>query len=357
MARNIFFLLSEKHGTLTKDYTTNEKDKCMYYIIMNPASKSGRGIEIWKKIEPVLISRQIPYQFTASTYNGHVAKLVADITKTDHDVNIIILGGDGTINEALQGIRDFSKVKIGYIPTGSSNDLARDMKLAKDPLAVLDTILSGKVSRKADIGILSYDHCLKRGTKAADGNGGNGDKISDERTKQQRYFVVSSGIGFDAAVCEEALSSHMKDILNKLKLGKLTYLGIALKQLIAAKPVSCELTLDDKAPIRVDHFLFIASMIRQYEGGGFKFCPGADAEDGLLDVCFVGRLPKLLILIALPTAFFGKHYMFPHISHYRAHKIEIKTSAPLWVHTDGEVYFKADHIYLSCEKQQLTFLV
>ena len=304
----------------------------MYYIIMNPASKSGRGIEIWKKVEAVLISRQIPYQFMLSTHKGHVAELVAEITKTDSDVNIIILGGDGTINEALQGIRDFSKVKIGYIPTGSSNDLARDMKLNKNPLEILETILNGKIIRKADIGLLTYG-------------------------QTQRYFVVSSGIGFDAAVCEEALSSRIKDILNKLKLGKLTYLGIALKQLIAAKPVSCELYLDDNAPIRVKRFLFIASMIRQYEGGGFKFCPGADAEDGLLDICFVGKLSKLLILIALPTAFFGKHYMFPHITHYRAQKVEIKTSAPLWVHTDGEVPFKADHIYVSCERKQLTFLV
>ena len=304
----------------------------MYYIIMNPASKSGRGNEIWKKVEPVLISRQIPYQFTASTHIGHVAELVAEITKTDKDVNIIILGGDGTINEALQGIRDFSKVKIGYIPTGSSNDLARDMNLSKNPLEILETILSGKVVRTADIGVLTYG-------------------------QTQRYFVVSSGIGFDAAVCEEALSSRIKDVLNKLKLGKLTYLGIALKQLITAKPVSCELYLDDREPICVKRFLFIASMIRRYEGGGFKFCPDADAEDGLLDICFVGRLPKLLILIALPTAFFGKHYMFPHISHHRAHKVEIKTSSPLWVHTDGEVHFKADHIYVSCKKQQLTFLV
>lgn len=324
---------------------------------MNPASKSGRGIEIWKKIEPVLISRQIPYQFMPSKYSGHVAQLVEKITETDSIVTIIILGGDGTINEALQGVRDFSKVKIGYIPTGSSNDLARDMNLSKDPLEILETILSGKVTRTADIGLLTYGRCTKRSEKPAKFSADHRENCPDGGPDEQRYFIVSSGIGFDAAVCEEALSSRMKDILNKLKLGKLTYLGIALKQLITARPVSCELYLDDKEPIRVNRFLFIASMIRQYEGGGFKFCPGADTEDGLLDICFVGQLPKLLILIALPTAFFGKHYMFPHISHYRAHKVEIKTSIPLWVHTDGEVYFKADHIYLSCEKQKLTFLV
>lgn len=316
----------------------------MYYIIVNPASKSGHGLSIWRKLEPVFQEKKIPYQMMPSTHGGHVAELVREITASDETVNLIILGGDGTMNEALQGIRDFSKVNIGYIPTGSSNDLARDMKLSKDPIQILETILSGNVFRMADLGVLNFADRTP-------------DVSSDEPfDTHKRYFVVSSGIGFDAAVCKEALSSRIKNILNRLKLGKLTYLGIALKQLIAAKPISCELCLDDNDPIYVNRFLFIASMLRRFEGGGFKFCPDADAQDGLLDLCFVGSLPKLLILVALPTAFFGKHYLFPYITHYRANRAEIKTSAPLWVHTDGEVYWKSDHIYLSCEKQKLRFL-
>lgn len=321
----------------------------MYYIIVNPSSKSGRGIRIWQKLKPVFQERNIQYKLMLSTHIGHVAEFTKSITKTDENVNLIILGGDGTINEALQGIRDFSKVSIGYIPTGSSNDLARDMKLDKDPMKILDTILSGKISRMVDIGILTYGNRGEATSKRL-----NIDAQADIPNK--RYFIVSSGIGFDAAVCEEALSSNIKDLLNKLKLGKLTYLGIALKQLIAAKPIACDLYLDGKEPVHTNRFLFIASMIHKYEGGGFKFCPDADSADGLFDLCFVGNIPKPLILLALPTAFFGKHYIFPHIFHYSAQKVEIKTSAPLWVHTDGEVYFKSDHIYLSCEKQKMKFL-
>lgn len=317
----------------------------MYYIIMNPSSKSGRGLRIWKQIEPVFQERKIPYRLMCSTYNGHVAKLAAEATSTDTPVNLIILGGDGTVNEALQGIRDFSKVNIGFIPTGSGNDLARDMKLGKDPLKILDSILREDISRNVDLGKLtvnvSSDATFKKG----------GEKMPNER-----FFVVSSGIGFDAAVCEEALSSRLKDLLNKFRLGKLTYLGIALKQLIAAKHVSCDLYLDDRAPIHLNRFLFSAFMIHRYEGGGFKFCPDADAKDGLLDICLVGHLPKLVIFLALPTAFFGKHYLFPQIFHYRASRIEIRTSAPLWVHTDGEVHYKSDYICLSCEKQKAHFL-
>lgn len=317
----------------------------MYYIIMNPSSSSGRGMRIWKQLEPVFQERKIPYRLLLSTHNGHIAELAAEVTASERPINLIILGGDGTVNEALQGIRDFSKANIGFIPTGSGNDLARDMRLGKDPLKTLESILNKDICRKVDLGRLTVDSHRDASVK----KGGND-------TPNERFFVVSSGIGFDAAVCEEALSSRLKDVLNKLKLGKLTYLGIALKQLITAKNVSCDLYLDDKAPIHLDRFLFSAFMIHRYEGGGFKFCPDADAGDGLLDICLVGHLPKPVIFLALPTAFFGKHYLFPQIFHYRASRIEIKTSAPLWVHTDGEVYYKSDHIYLSCEKQKARFL-
>ncbi|MCM1174079.1 MAG: YegS/Rv2252/BmrU family lipid kinase [Blautia sp.] len=317
----------------------------MYYIIMNPSSKSGQGPRIWKQLEPVFQERKIPYRLMLSTHNGHVAELAAEVTSAGTPVNLIILGGDGTVNEALQGIRDFSNVNIGFIPTGSGNDLARDMRLGKDPLKILESILREDISRKVDLGRLTVNNSTGTVMKK------DGADAPDER-----FFVVSSGIGFDAAVCEEALSSRLKDVLNKIKLGKLTYLGIALKQLIAAKHVSCDLYLDDKAPVHLNRFLFSAFMIHRYEGGGFKFCPDADAGDGLLDICLVGHIPKPVILLALPTAFFGKHYLFPQIFHYRASRIEIRTSAPLWVHTDGEVRYKADHICLSCEKQKARFL-
>ena len=147
-----------------------------------------------------------------------------------------------------------------------------------------------------------------------------------------------------------------KKILNRLKLGKLTYLTVALQQLITAQRASCELILDGQKTIPMKRFLFIASMNHTYEGGGFMFAPKADNADGLLDICAVGGLPKPAILFALPTAYFGKHIYIPGITMYRASHVEIRSSAPLWVHTDGEVYFKSSHIYVSCEKQVLTLL-
>lgn len=318
----------------------------MYYIILNPMSKSGRGIAIWKKLEPILADRQISYRLLMSGYAGHVAKLVSEImekhTNNGQIANVILLGGDGTLNEALQGVTDFARINIGYIPTGSSNDFARDLGLSRNPADILDQILENTQKqniRLLDLGVLHY-------------------KKDDEM--HRRFFAVSCGIGFDAAVCQEALASTFKNILNKLHLGKLTYVTIALKQLIKAKAISCDFTLrngEHTENIHLKRFLFIASMIHQYEGGGFKFCPDADSGDGILDLCVAGQISKPKILVALPTAFSGKHYRFKNIDRYAAESVEIHTSAPLWVHTDGEVPAMTDHLTVSCRRKELRLLV
>lgn len=308
----------------------------MYHIIINPASRSGKGLQIWKdQVEPMLHRENVAYRSYFSREAGDVAKIASEISSAasaEDPTHVIILGGDGTVNEALQGISDPSRIIIGYIPTGSSNDFARDLQIPKAPSAALDLILhSGKVQRM-DLGTVIYE----------DG--------------KKRRFAVSCGIGFDAGVCEEALHSRMKVVLNKLGLGKLTYLGIALKQLITSKKVSCRLTLDDQSPIELNRFFFVACMLHRFEGGGFMFCPDADSADGIIDLCTVGNIPKPLVLLALPTAFKGKHYMFKGVTPYKAKNIKIETSAPLWVHTDGEVTRRTNCFTVTCSQQALQII-
>lgn len=324
----------------------------MYYIIVNPASKSGRGAKIWSVIMPVLEQKDIEYKVFFSAKIGHVTKLVRDLSdsvltrNTECVLKLIILGGDGTLNEALQGISDFERVWLGYIPTGSSNDMARDLNLPASPLEILENILRCEKPLPVDIGCLVYDEVSQQLSRQ-----------HDSEVSLKRYFAVSSGIGFDAAVCEEALTSKFKKILNKIGLGKLTYLSIALRQLIMARKITCTVTLDDKETISIPKFLFVAGMIHQYEGGGFKFCPGADATDGIIDICAVGNIPKWLILLALPTAFKGNHYRFDGIDRYYASRVHLETSAPLWVHTDGEVTMKSSSITMTCEREKLRLLL
>lgn len=324
----------------------------MYYVIVNPASRSGRGAKIWSMLEPALNRKKISYKAFISREAGHVTRLVRELSSSllmsdpEITIRLIVLGGDGTLNEVLQGITDFARVQIGYIPTGSSNDLARDLALPADPLENLERVLSCREPSFMDLGCLTYEQMSGQYSRQHAGP-----------LQRRRYFCVSCGIGFDAAVCEEALSSKFKNILNKIGLGKLIYLTIALRQLIMARKISCSITLACGQVIELPGFLFVTGMIHQYEGGGFKFCPGANSGDGLLDLCAVGSIPKWLILLALPTAFSGKHYRFKGIDRYSTMRARIKTSAPLWVHTDGEVTMKSDCIVMTCEKRKLQLLL
>ena len=314
----------------------------MYYIVINPASRSGKGARLWTDIEPVIKNKGISYKVFFSKETGHVSKLVRDISNSvlsedsGQILKLIVLGGDGTINEALQGITDFDRTQVGYIPTGSSNDLARDLQFGKDSVHILERIISCKEPTLMDIGCLTYRDAAGR--------------------EQIRYYAGSCGIGYDAAVCEETLTSKIKIFFNKISLGKLTYLAIALKQLLATKKVSCTFTLDDNKTITLPKFFFVAFMQHQYEGGGFMFCPGADYQDGILDICAVGNVPKWKVLIALPTAFKGKHYRFKGVDSYHSSSVRLEASAPLWVHTDGEVITKTTSVNASCLKQKLQLL-
>lgn len=305
----------------------------MFHFIINPASRSGKGQRLWDEIiEPALIQKKVSYQSYCSKSPGEVTDIIRMLSTKYNDapLRLVILGGDGTINETLQGMERFDNTTISYIPTGSSNDLARDMGIKGGSLKILDAVLQTDNTVSMDVGLLSTQYGKRR-------------------------FAVSCGIGYDAAVCHESLHSKIKVTLNRLGLGKLTYLGIALKQLLVTKPVSCDIYLDDEEPVHIKKILFIATMNHRYEGGGFKFSPDAVWNDGILDICVAGSLPKLVILLALPTAFWGKHYMFPGMVSYRAKKIRIKTSVPLWVHTDGEVCEQNDDICISLDSEKLLF--
>ncbi len=323
----------------------------MYSFLVNPASRSGRGQKYWERIKPVLEERKIPYQVFFSKGPGDMVKLSRQLTSSlspeGEDVHLVVLGGDGTANEAVQGIADFSRTRFSYIPTGSSNDLARDAGISRNPLETLECILSSARERRIDVGFLHYNTAyLPEASRPAD-------------VPPDRRFLVSCGIGFDAGVCQEAMKSRMKDFLNKVGLGKLTYLGIALKQLMRSGRDSAELVIDENSPsaksIRLPGLMFIACMSHCYEGGGFYFCPGADAADGMLDLCTVSGVPKWKVLLVLPTAFQGKHYRYNGVERYGGQTIHIRTSAPLWVHTDGEVACRSDDITVRCSKHLLRF--
>ena len=132
-----------------------------------------------------LEQEQVEYRVFFTAYRYHATKLSKEITSRGEKLTLVTVGGDGTVNEVIDGIQDFSRVTFAYIPTGSSNDFARSLKLPSNPKTALMNILHPSYFRKIDLGLMTY------GTRT-------------------RRFAGSCGCGFDAAVCQEALGSPIK---------------------------------------------------------------------------------------------------------------------------------------------------
>lgn len=321
----------------------------MYYFIVNPASKSGHGIEAWESVKAYLIENSIEFEIYFSKRVGHVQQLVADILREHENetdrINVIVMGGDGTLNEVIQGIGNFDRVNLGYIPTGSGNDFAKANNYSPDPVENAKRVLGCKEPLKYDIGRL---HFLN---------------IDDERSSigkgslaATRYFNVSCGMGFDAAVCADILDTSIKARLNRLGLGKLAYGLVAIKLIFGAKLCDATLTLDNDEVIKIKDCRLIVGMNNCYEGGGYKFAPNAVPDDGYLDICMVENISPVGVLLALPGATKGTHVKNKKIHIYRVKEYEITSEKPLWVHTDGEVHTKSNHIKVSLIKGGLNFL-
>lgn len=304
----------------------------MYYFIVNPKSSSGKGLKIWGSVANELQKEDVSYKVFFTEKRGHACRLSKELSSNHAPCTIVAVGGDGTANEVIDGLCNYPSIRFGYIPTGSGNDLARGLSLPAEPKSALDTILHPRQIRKVRVGKAEF-----------------GDQI--------HHFIVSSGMGYDAAVCHEAMNSKIKNALNRLKLGKLTYLGIALRQLIRLQPASMKLTLDGQKELSFEQTFFAAVMNLKYEGGGFMFCPNANAEDEYLDICLVEKMPKLKVLCLLPTAFSGHHTRFKGIHITRCKTVTIKVDPPVILHTDGESQNYQTNVTFSLSEEKLPFIV
>ena len=103
-----------------------------------------------------LEEKSVPYQVFFTKYQGHATQIARTLTQEKDCRSLIVLGGDGTLNEAVNGIADLARVTLGYIPIGSSNDFARSLRLEQDPLKALEKILTPSGYIPVNIGSLSW---------------------------------------------------------------------------------------------------------------------------------------------------------------------------------------------------------
>lgn len=289
----------------------------MLYFIVNETSRSGKTRQIWKDIQQSLIKADVSYEYMITQGRDHATKLASEISqRLEDNICIVVIGGDGTMNEVINGIADFDKVRFGIIPTGSGNDFGGGLDLPKSPEENLQRIISsykaGEDSYRAvDIGLVRWGQ------------------------NQKKLFGISSGIGLDAIVCKKALSSKLKNVLNKLGLGSLTYVLLTIITLFSMKTADFEISYDNNKGT-LKKTIFAAAMNLRAEGGGVPMAPDANPYDGKLSISSASGIPKWITFLCLPFLVAGKHTHIKGFNLVSCREASIHSSQKMTLHADGE---------------------
>jgi diacylglycerol kinase (ATP) len=284
-------------------------------FIVNPTAGSGRAHSIVPRIEAWLAERGIGARLLETREAGHAERLAAAATDLGHD-RVIAVGGDGTIQEVINGLlasgigTDGGPPALGLVPSGRGNDLARSVHLPIDPMACLPIAL-GETTHPFDVG----------SARAEEG--------------RQRYFGAAGGAGFDAAV------AYTMAVRRRFWMrGEAGYFLGTLNELRRYRNSELRVTLIGDGEDRVvsQRFLFIAFANGPYYGGGMQICPAAETDDGWLDVCLVGDLSRLAALRELPGIYQAKHLKNPSVEIVRARAVRIEGDGTTRVHLDGEPF-------------------
>lgn len=221
---------------------------------------------------------------------------------------VVVVGGDGTVNEAVCGMVH-SDVPLGIIPAGSGNGICRTLGIPLDPLEACRVIAEG-FSRRIDVGILNGHH-----------------------------FLGVAGIGYDALV-----GYLFEQRWGKLR-GLWNYFLSAVVGYFQYRPYPLELRTDHEtrslAPL-----LVTAANTTQF-GGGAIIAPDAKPDDGLFDVCIVHQLNFFQALYYWPRLFSGRINTVPQWEMLRTDTLEVTSDKPLPVHVDGDFLELSAHVRIS----------
>ncbi|MBX2977027.1 MAG: diacylglycerol kinase family lipid kinase [Ignavibacteriaceae bacterium] len=277
-----------------------------FIFILNPKSGKGRGAQIFKLLKSLLLEKNINFEIHSTTgkMDANAISQRIDTASTD---TIIAVGGDGTVNEIVNGIIESKKiVKFAVLPIGSGNDFARSVNLLENWQKVLDYILLSDNYKVIDLAKI---------------------EVKDSKSFS-RYFACNCGIGFEAEVAFQAS-------LNKYLKGLPLYLYSVLKVMKNYSSSHYDGKLDT---FEINSKKILISIGNgTTAGGGFKLNPFAKLNDGFLDYCVADDLTKFQILKVLPNAITGNHIHSKFIAHGKFKTAFFEIDKPTCIHIDGEV--------------------
>ena len=273
----------------------------MIEIIVNSRSKKSL-IEL-EKIENELKLVMLPYKVLKTSKKKNANDLMNEVTGDD----LIVIGGDGTINEV---INNYHGKEFIYLAYGSGNDLARSIKFNRN--IEISKLLDSNKYIEYDVGVVN-----------------------------DRKFCSGFDIGFNADIIKRANGSRLKKYL-----GKHIYLLEGVIGIIRFKKYKAKI-LWDAGKIDTDKLYLLNVMIQPYEGGGIKFAPNATGQDNTFHVMIMENMTVITFIYNYLCLLLKRHDKLKNIKHVRTHRLIIKTNQK-YFQIDGELVNNTEQLELSC---------
>lgn len=286
--------------------TTSEQS----LIILNPAAGRGLAGQARPELERTLRDAGIEYTLVTTHARGGATELAWQGIERGYR-RIVAVGGDGTINEVVNGIKGAERslgirARLGIIPAGTGSDFIKSLDgiTPGDIRAAVQRLAAGR-TRLIDVGRVQIDDSLA-----------------------ERYFVNALEVGFDAQVAIESYQITWAR-------GIAVYLIAMIRALANYKAHPMTVSFDGR---RIHRRLLLATIANgRCQGGGFWFTPEAQVDDGLLDLCLIDNLRLDQIIRHLPKLMEGTHTQLRQVTIARGRNIQVESATPIPVATDGEV--------------------
>lgn len=277
-------------------------------FVVNPASGNGAAGRRFKDVVERAGSFGLDGEALLTARPGHATEL-AERAANDGATLIVVVGGDGTFNETVNGLARVgrSDIELALVPSGTGDDFARSFRIPGDVDRALE-IAAGSTVRTLDVGRARF----------VDASGG----------EAERYFANFAGAGISGAIARRGAETSRR-------LGaRVAYFWATVAVFSRWKSVEMSIQADDERREGRLHEVFVAN--GGYAAGGMWIAPQADTSDGLLETVLIGDFTKPEFMITFPKIYRGKHVGHPKVEILRARSVAVEAAVPLPVVLDGE---------------------
>ncbi len=290
---------------------TNTPDR-QWLVVVNPNAGRRRGLIDWEKISGHLNRYHLKYTPVFTERPGHATEIVIEHVEQKGYRRIVVVGGDGTMNEVVNGIFGQKRFKttditLGMITVGTGNDWGR---------------MFGIPSNYEDaVKILTMDRTFIQDAGKV--------RYCNQDESEDRYFVNIAGMGFDAEVTRK--SNRLKE---KGRGGVFLYFLNIFTSLLNYRNVEAFISVDG---LNMENKIFSMNVgICKYSGGGMIQAPNAVPDDGLFDLTVIKKLSKPNVILSLKRLYNGTIHLHPKVDSFTGKSIRIESRDRIRLETDGE---------------------